>query len=247
MSTSTKNLIFLPDYMDNFKLEENIFSNFIPKQQLYIFDISKLYKYQSNISLEIIKNSVVDYLNSLKHMHSKCIIVAKGLMATILCQVKNNFSFFKVILINPIFANALINPYTSNKPSYKRNVSAYWAQTLKEYYRANEIFIDKENDKFVKHYNFHIEHIDFIEKIIDTINDYLYLKKIKLNEKQYDLNNDIILLGKHNMVVDCAKTMSIIKKTNFNCEIIVFDKSCHHIEYDEPLKLFCLITLLLTN
>lgn len=239
MSKLIKNLVVFPDYMDDINQQSLVYNPYFDEQNLFIFNPNILQNYQDKITLDTIEEIVVKYLSNLKIDFQQTIIVAKGLLATIICRVKTNFNFQQTILINPIFADALINPYTSNKPSYKLNLNHVWQQTLKEYYQANKIFIDKQSLIFIERYKFYTQYWEYHTKITSLLNDFIYLKSIKNQEKNYNLEQTIVLLGAYNKVIDVKKTKNILHKMFPKTLVVDFNFSSHHLEMDEPLKLLC--------
>lgn len=230
-----KNILFvIPEYTESAKYYQEIYRPFSQEFDIIIVDWENLYHLGKDLKFNDLQEYVLHIIEYLEIDTSKIVFIGSGVGASIISLIHHYMNPLGCLFISPIFSTTLVNPYTSNIPSYKNNLNSYFIRMQKEYYKVDEYFGDRSSSLFTAKFRHYLKYQDFFDTAIAQICLYDSLKAIRKKETHF-CKNTAIFMGVYDEVVDLSSLIKSYKFKHFKNQvpILVFEKSSHHIELEE--------------
>lgn len=228
------NLLIIPEYTENAKYYYEIYRPLANEFNILVVDWENIYCLKEDFKFINFKDYVEQVIKHYDLDMSKTIMVGSGIGGSMIALLKDYWQPFGCVYVSPIFSNTLVNPFTSNIPSYKCDLNSYYLRMKKEYHNLFQFFPDRANGRFLSKYRNYILHQEYFDTAIAQICLYDSLKMIRKSETQF-LKNSVIFMGTYDEIVDLNSLIKAIKFKHFKNKvpILIFENSSHHIELEE--------------
>lgn len=222
-------LIVIPEYTEDATECYSLYKKIYPEADLFVIDWSGLYSLKGDLKFLDFFHLVEHQLQQLKWDLTNSIFIGNGLGASIANFYQQEFHPKGCVLINPIFSNNFVNPFTSNIPSYKADITSYYVRLKKEYYDFHRFFEEKNDPAFLNKYNHYLFHQDFYDTAIAQISLYESLKWLRKTEGNFN-SHTVIFFGEFDQVVDFKSTIKSLKINRLpkDTPVVLFTNSAHH-------------------
>lgn len=225
------NVIYLSEYDDLDLpiypiLKENKFANW------YILKYDQIFQLGAKISL----NNYYEFTNDfVKFIDQKNVVIMGhgfgGLLANYFNYLESE-KYLATILINPITSKGYLNPYVSDKPSYKFNKKAIYLQLSKQYYYLTDIYGDFYDDRFNAYVQKITMHWDYFDTLRGFLSDYINLNLMYKIELRIP-SNTYLLLGNDDQIIDPQITYHWLRNNNPSIMILNMTNASHYLFVDQ--------------